>query len=81
MSFPLSSTNASSLFVLIHSNVWHAPIVSNSGYRYYSLFLDDYTKFSWVYLMRKKSKSFDKFKEFYTMVKNVFNNLHFLFPV
>lgn len=53
MSFLLSSNNASSPFVLIHSDVWHAHIVSNSGYRYYILFLDDHTKFSWVYLMRE----------------------------
>ncbi|KAK6794362.1 hypothetical protein RDI58_007815 [Solanum bulbocastanum] len=73
MSSSLSSRNANSPFVLVHSGVWRTPIASNFDYRYYILFLDDYTKFFWIYLMREKFESFKKFKEFHAMVKNIFH--------
>jgi hypothetical protein len=34
------------------------------GYEYFITFTDDRTHFDYVYLMRHKSDSFDKFKEF-----------------
>lgn len=44
--------------------------VSLGGARFYVLFQDDYSKKTFVYLIKAKSKVFDKFKIFKNMVKN-----------
>jgi hypothetical protein len=36
-------------------------------------FTDDYSRYGYVYLMRHKSESFEKFKEFKTEVENQLN--------
>ena len=35
------------------------------GYEYYVTFIDDYSRYGYVYLMRRKSETFEKFKEFH----------------
>jgi hypothetical protein len=47
--FRSSSTVASFLFQLIHSDVWTSPILSNSGFLYYLVILDDYSHFMWTF--------------------------------
>ena len=59
---------------LIHSDVWGpAPITSFNGYRYYILFVDDYTRFSWLYLLKHKSDVFTTFKNFKATVEKQFS--------
>lgn len=41
---------------LVPSDVWSSPVTSNSGFQYSLLFVDDFTRFSWVYPMRSKSE-------------------------
>jgi hypothetical protein len=36
-------------------------------------FTDDYSKFTWIYLVKFKSEIFAGFKEFQTMVERLFN--------
>ena len=43
---------------------------SLGGALYFLLFFDDFTKFSWVYFMSKKSHTFEYFKQFRYMVEN-----------
>ena len=40
---------------LIHSDVWGPAIASSGGYKYYVSFVDDYTRFTWIYLLKHKS--------------------------
>jgi len=40
---------------------------------YYVSFIDDYSKFTWVYLLRHKSEVFQIFKEFQQLVERQFN--------
>ena len=48
---------SSSPFDLIHSNIWGpSPISTKGGSRYYVSFIDDYTRYCWVYLMKHRSK-------------------------
>ena len=50
-----------------------APITFRNDFRYYLLFIDDYSKFAWMYLLKHKSNVFDLFKYFNTYVKNQFD--------
>ena len=46
-------------FDLIHSDVWGpSPILTKGGSRYYISFIDDFTRFCWVYLMKHHSDFF-----------------------
>jgi hypothetical protein len=42
-------------FQLVHSDVWTSPMFSHSGYKYYIVFLDDYTHHLWTIPLRNKS--------------------------
>ena len=61
---------ASDLLGLIHSDVC-GPMSAQarSGFRYFITFTDDFSRYGYVYLMRHKSDSFDKFKEFQNEVQ------------
>jgi hypothetical protein len=37
---------------------------------YYVSFIDDFSRNTWIYFLRKKSEVFDKFKEFKALVEN-----------
>lgn len=49
----------------IHSDVWgKAPVESIGGRQYYVSFTDDYSRLTSVYLLRKKSETFDAYKKY-----------------
>ncbi|KAM1729772.1 hypothetical protein ACFX12_020114 [Malus domestica] len=56
---------ATEILGLIHTNVC-GPMstTSRGGFSYYITFTDDHSRFGYVYLMKYKSESFEKFKEF-----------------
>ncbi|PKU70451.1 Retrovirus-related Pol polyprotein from transposon TNT 1-94 [Dendrobium catenatum] len=61
-------------FQLIHADVWGpSPCQSINGFSYYVIFIDDFTRYSWLYLMTAKSKTFSKFKIFCNLIHNKFN--------
>lgn len=50
---------------LVHTDVCGPIIVSaRDGYEYYVTFINDYSRYEYVYLIHCKSETFDKFKEF-----------------
>ncbi|PKU88027.1 Retrovirus-related Pol polyprotein from transposon TNT 1-94 [Dendrobium catenatum] len=67
----LSRNRAKSVLDLIHSDVWGpAPALSNSGMLYYVLFIDDYSRFTWLFPMRQKSEVFNIFVNFKSYIEN-----------
>jgi len=50
---------------LVHSDVF-GPVkqASISGRKYLVTFIDDFSRYVWIYFMKKKSETFSKFKEF-----------------
>ena len=60
-------------FSLVHSDVWGpAPHNSRNGFSYFLLFVDDCTRMSWVFFLKKKSEVFEKFVSFFNLVQTQF---------
>ena len=70
--FPPSSSRASKPLQLVHSDV-HGPVKvsTHQGYRYWVTFIDDYSRFKAVYLLKQKSETFAAFKQFKAWAENV----------
>ena len=56
---------------IIHTDVCGPMSVSaHGGYRYFATFTDDLSRYGYIYLMKHKSETFEKFKEFQSEVGN-----------
>jgi hypothetical protein len=71
--YQLSSSTSSAPLKLIFSDVWGHAIESFDRKRYYISFIDDHSKFTWIYLLRHKSAVYNYFLEFQTLVERMFN--------
>ena len=70
---PFSGTmeRASDLLEIIHTDVCGPMSVeARGGYRYFLTFTDDLSRYGYVYLMKHKSETFEKFKQFQSEVEN-----------
>ena len=69
--FNKKGERASDLLGLIHTDVC-GPLstFARGGYSYFVTFTDDFSRYGYVYLMRYKSETFEKFKEFKNEVQN-----------
>ena len=65
------SERAIGLLDLIHTDVC-GPLNTQArgGFLYFITFIDDFSRYGYVYLMKHKSESFEKFKEFKNEVQN-----------
>lgn len=71
--FPKFQFIASSPFELVHSNLWGSTLVNSiKGFQYYVQFVDHYTRFTWLYLLRSKSEVFTKIVHFKALIENQF---------
>ena len=71
MSFPSGAKRANKILELVHSDVLGPVLVpSLSKSVYYVSFIDDFSRSTWIYLLRKKPEVFDRFKEFKALVEN-----------
>jgi hypothetical protein len=59
---------------LIHSDVWSCSTKSLGGYPYYVLFIDDFSRFTWLYHIHNKSDVFIVFVQFKSLVENQFSS-------
>ena len=79
---PFSGTmeQATDLLEIIHTDVCSPMSVKVHGeYRYFLTFTDDLSRYGYIYLMKHKSETFEKFKEFHSEVENHPNkNIKFL---
>lgn len=69
-SFPTSSWRANRWLQLVHSDVCGPLQTSFDGCKYFLPFIDDFSRMTWVYFLKNKSKAFDKFKIFRQFVEN-----------
>ena len=69
--FNAKGRRAQDLLELVHSDVCGPmSIQARGGYEYFITLIDDYFRFGYIYLMKRKSKAFEKFKEFRAEVEN-----------
>ncbi|KAJ4771019.1 Gag/pol [Rhynchospora pubera] len=60
---------------IVHSDLWGpSPVVSKDGYRYYVIFVDDFTHFTWLYFLRTKDELPKVFALFKQQVENLLNH-------
>ena len=58
------------ILVLVHTDICGAMQTRSLGGAYYFLlFIDDCTRYTWLYFLRRKIHSFEYFKEFRNMVE------------
>jgi hypothetical protein len=73
-SFPSSNNRSKEILDLIHSDVCgQMPVNSLGGYSYYVIFIDDYSRKTWLYLINTKDEVFNKFQEFKVEIENLTN--------
>lgn len=73
---PFTHTHVPSLkpFDLIYLDVWGLPpSFSINGNKYFVLFVDDCTKYVWIYFLSHKSQVFSTFFQFHNMIHTQFN--------
>lgn len=77
--YPRSSSASSSPLELVFFDAWGPAPTSMGKNSFYVSFIDDFSKFTWIYLLHHKYDVFKNFYEFRTMVERQFNkkNSHY----
>jgi transposase InsO family protein len=68
--FSTSSWRAHRRLQLVHSDVCGPLETSFGGCKYFLLYVDDFSRITWVYFLKQKSEVFEKFKIFRQLVEN-----------
>lgn len=57
----------------IHCDLWGpSPVLSSQGFRYYVIFVDNFSRFTWFYPLKLKSDFVSVFQSFQKLVENQF---------
>jgi hypothetical protein len=72
--FPSNNDRSKEILDLIHSDVCSPmPVKYLGGSSYYVIFIDDYSRKTWLYLLKTKDEVFNKFQEFKAEIENLTN--------
>jgi hypothetical protein len=71
--YPISNSVSVAPLQLIFSDVWGPASMSIGRHHYYVSFIDDYSKFTWIYLLKRKSDVFTAFSNFQKLVERKFD--------
>ena len=71
---PRVNKRVSAPFELVHYDVWGPYLVlSSSGFKHFVTFVDDFSRVSWLYLMKSHSKIFSHFSGFCAEIQTQFH--------
>jgi histone deacetylase 1/2 len=74
-SFPSSSVKTTKPFEIVHSDVWGpSPQSSFEGFNYYLHFVDDFTRFTWIFPLKHKSDVKTYFLQFNAIVERQYES-------
>ena len=72
--YSTSSTKTTKPFQLIHTDLWGpAPVTSTEGYRYYVHFIDDFSRYVWMYPLKLKFDTLSTFSYFNNLFERQFD--------
>jgi len=72
--YPNSVTHSNNIFDLLHADIWGPYATpSVSGHRYFLTLVDDYSRFTWIILMKLKSETRKHIINFVSYIENQFN--------
>ena len=69
LSFNTNESISTDIFDLIHTDVWKPSSISSiGGSRYFVVFVDDYSHYSWIFNMKHRSELLQVYSNFAKMV-------------
>ena len=72
--FNNSVSHALSSFDLIHFDLWGpSPISTPGGSRYFVIFVDDFSRYTWIYLFKNCSELYQIYRDFTKMIETQFS--------
>lgn len=71
--YPKSTSVSTAPFALVFSDVWGPTPTSVGRHDFYVSFIDDFSKYTWIYLLKKKSDVFQAFLDFQWYVERLFS--------
>jgi hypothetical protein len=58
---------------LIHSDIWISPVLSTNGYKYYIIFVDDFSRYTGQIPLKQISDALEQFVKFKCLTENLFS--------
>nr|KYP77156.1 Retrovirus-related Pol polyprotein from transposon TNT 1-94 [Cajanus cajan] len=75
-SFPKQiEQRCNSIFSTIHLDIWGPSHVTSFGFRYFLTFIDEFSRCTWVYLMKDHSELLPIFISFFNEIRNQFGKI------
>jgi histone deacetylase 1/2 len=71
--YPVSTSVSTVPLEQVFSDVWGPAPASVGKHQYYVSFIDDYSKFTWIYLLKKRSEVYQVFLNFQQFVERKFS--------
>lgn len=71
--YPTSEARAKQVFDLVHIDTWgRYKVPTRAGYKYFLTVVDDYSRVTWVHLLKCKSDAFEAIETFVNMARTQF---------